>query len=98
VLRRIFGSKKDEVTKQWRMLRKNELYAFYSLPDIIQVIKSRRQTDRTCSTNGGSRNVYRRLMGKLEAKRPLRRSRRKWVDNIKMDLREVGRRARTRSI
>jgi hypothetical protein len=37
-----------------------------------------------------NRNVYRILMGELEGKRPLRRQRRRWVDNIKMDVREIG--------
>ena len=37
-----------------------------------------------------SRNAYRVLVGKLEVKRPLGRPRRRWEDNIKMDLREVG--------
>jgi hypothetical protein len=43
-----------------------------------------------CSTNGEKRNAYRVLMGKPEAKRPLGRPRRRWEDNIKMDLREMG--------
>jgi hypothetical protein len=42
VLRRIFGPKKDEVTGEWRRLHKKELYALYSSPNIIRVIKSRR--------------------------------------------------------
>jgi hypothetical protein len=42
VLRRIFGPKRDEVTGEWRRLHKKELYALYSLPNIIRVIKSRR--------------------------------------------------------
>jgi hypothetical protein len=45
---------------------------------------------RACSTNGESRNAYRILVGKPEGKRPLGRPRRMWVDNIKMDLREIG--------
>jgi hypothetical protein len=45
---------------------------------------------RTCSTNGENRNGYRLLVGKTEAKRPLGRPRRRWVDNIKIDLREIG--------
>jgi hypothetical protein len=43
-----------------------------------------------CSTNGGDEDVYRILVGKPEGKRPLGRPRRRWVDNIKMDLREIG--------
>jgi hypothetical protein len=45
---------------------------------------------RPCSTNGGKRNVYRLLMRKTEGKRPLGRPKRRWVDNIRMDLGEVG--------
>jgi hypothetical protein len=45
---------------------------------------------RACSTNGGKRNAYRILVGKPEGKKSLRRPIRRWVDNIKMDLREVG--------
>jgi hypothetical protein len=45
---------------------------------------------RACSTNGEKRNAYRILVGKPEGKRPLGRQRRKWVDNIKMDLRQIG--------
>jgi hypothetical protein len=44
----------------------------------------------TCGTNGGKRNVYRLLIGKPEGKRPLGRPRRRWIDNIKMDLLEIG--------
>jgi hypothetical protein len=43
-----------------------------------------------CSTNGEKRNAYRILVGNPERKRPLGRPRRRWVDNIKMDLREIG--------
>jgi hypothetical protein len=45
---------------------------------------------RACSTNGEKRNAYRILVGKLEGKRQLGRPRRRWVNNIKMDLREIG--------
>jgi hypothetical protein len=45
---------------------------------------------RECSTNGENRNAYRILVGKPEGKRPLGRPRRRWVDNITMDLREIG--------
>jgi hypothetical protein len=43
-----------------------------------------------CSTNGENRNAYRILLGKPERKRPLGRPRRRWMDNIRMDLREIG--------
>jgi hypothetical protein len=42
-----------------------------------------------CSTHGEKRNAYRILVGKPEVKRPLGRPRRRWEDNIKMDLEEV---------
>jgi hypothetical protein len=45
---------------------------------------------RACSTNGEKRNAYRILLGKPEGKRPQRRPRRRWVDNNKMHLREIG--------
>jgi hypothetical protein len=45
---------------------------------------------RACSTNGEKRNAYRILMGKPEGKRSLGRPRHRWVDNIKIDLREIG--------
>jgi hypothetical protein len=45
---------------------------------------------RACSTNEEKRNAYRILVGNPEGKRPLGRPRRRWVDNIKMDLREIG--------
>jgi hypothetical protein len=46
--------------------------------------------DRACSTNGAKRSACRILVGELEGKKPLGRLRRRWVDNIKMDLRETG--------
>jgi hypothetical protein len=45
---------------------------------------------RACSTNEGKRSAYRILVGKREGRRPLERPRLRWVDNIKMDLRETG--------
>jgi hypothetical protein len=45
----------------------------------------------SCSTKGEKRNAYRLLVGKPEGKRPLGRPRRRWVDNIRMNLGEVGR-------
>jgi hypothetical protein len=44
----------------------------------------------TCSTYGGERGVYRVLVGKLGGKRPLGKPRRKWEDNMRRDIQEVG--------
>jgi hypothetical protein len=91
VLRKIFGPKRDEVTGEWRRLHNKELYALYSSPNIIRVIKSRRLRWAGHVTRMGEwRGAYRALVGKPEGRRPLERPRRRWDDNIKMDLREVG--------
>jgi hypothetical protein len=91
VLRRIFGPKRDEVTREWRKLHNGELHNLYSTPDIIRHIKSRKMMwARHVTRMGEGRNVYRVLVGKPEGKRPLGRPRRRWEDGIKMDLREIG--------
>jgi hypothetical protein len=90
VLRRIFGPKRDEVTGGWRKLHNDELRHLYSLPSIIRMIKSRRMRwAGHVARMGEKRNSYRLLVGKPEGKRPLGRLRRRWVDNIKMDLLEI---------
>ncbi|KAJ4426496.1 hypothetical protein ANN_27310, partial [Periplaneta americana] len=91
VIRKIFGAKRDEVTGEWRKLHKAELHALYSSPDIIRNIKSRRlRWAGLVARMGESRNAYRVLVGRPEGKRRLGRPRRRWEDNIKMYLREVG--------
>jgi hypothetical protein len=63
----------------------------YSSPNIIRMIKSRRMRwAGHVARMGETRNGYRILVGKPEGKRPLGRPRRRWVDNIKMDLGEIG--------
>jgi len=90
VLRRIFGPKRDEVTGEWRKLHNEELNDLYFPPNIIWVMKSRRMTlPGHVARMGERRGVYRVLVRKPEEKRPLGRPRRRWVDNIKMDLQEV---------
>jgi hypothetical protein len=91
VLRRIFGPKRDEVTGEWRTLHNEELRDFYSSPSIIRIIKSSRMRWAAhVARTGEKRNAYRFLVGKPEGKRPLGRPRCRWVDNIRMDLGEVG--------
>ena len=91
VLRRIFGPKRDEVTGEWRKLHNEKLNVLYSSPNIVQVIKSRRMRwAEHVVRMGERRGVYRVLVGKREGKRPLGRPRRRWEDNIRMDLQEVG--------
>ena len=91
VLRRIFGPRRDEVTGEWRRLHNEDLNDLYSSPNILRVIKSRRMRwAGHVARLGEERGVYRVLVGKPEGRRPLGRPRRRWVDNIRMDLQEVG--------
>ena len=91
VLRRIFGPRRDEVTGEWRTTHNEELNDLYSSPNIVRVIKSRRMRwAGHVARMGVERRVYRVLVGKPEGKRPLGRPRLRWVDNIRMDLQEVG--------
>jgi hypothetical protein len=91
VLRRIFGPKEDEVTGEWRKLHNEELHNLYLSPDIIRQVKSRRMRwAGHVARMGEERKVYKVLMGKPEGKGPLGRSRRRWEDGIKMDLRQIG--------
>jgi hypothetical protein len=75
LLRRVFGPKRNEVTREWRKLYNS------------QVVED--EMGWACSTNGGKKNAYRLLVGKREGKRPLGRPIRRWVDNIRMYLAEV---------
>jgi hypothetical protein len=91
VLRRIFGPKRDGVTGGWRKLHNEELHNLCSSPRIIRIIKSRRMRwAGHVARMGEKRSVYRLLVGKPEGKRPLGRPRRRWIDNIKNGLLEIG--------
>jgi len=91
VLRRIFGPRRDKVRGEWRRLHNEELNDLYSSPNIVRVVKSSRIRGAAHVVHmGEEKGVYRVLVGKPEGKRPLGRPRLRWVDNIRMDLQEVG--------
>jgi hypothetical protein len=91
VLRRIFGPKTDEVTGEWRKLHNEELPDLYSWPSIIRIMKARtmRWTEHLARM-GEKRNAYILLVGKPEGRRTLGRPRRRFLDNIRKYLVEVG--------
>jgi hypothetical protein len=90
-VRSIFGPKRDEVTGEWRKLRKEELCDLYSSTSIIRIMKPRRtRWAGHVARMGEKRNAFRLLVGRPEGKGPLGRPRRMLVDNIRMDLGEVG--------
>jgi hypothetical protein len=91
VLRRIFGPKRDEVTGGWRKQHNEELHGLYSSPSIVRVIKARRMRwAGHVARMGEVRGTYNIFVRRPEGRRPLGRPRRRWEDNIKMGLREIG--------
>ena len=79
------------MTWEWRKLHNEELNDLYPLHNIVRVVKSRQMRWAGHVTRmGEDRGVHRVLVGKPEGKRPLGRPRRRWEDNIKMDLQDVG--------
>jgi hypothetical protein len=82
---------RDEVTGEWRKLHNEELHELFSSPSIIRIMKARgiRWVGHVARM-GENRNAYRLLVGKPEGRRPLGRPKRRWLDNIRMDLVDVG--------
>jgi hypothetical protein len=90
VLRRIFGPRGDEVTGGLRKLHNEELHNVYSSPSTIRMVKLRKMRwAGHVARMGEQRNAYRILVGNTERKRLLERPKQMWVDNIKIDLREI---------
>jgi len=91
VLKRLFGPKKDGLTREWRNLHNKELSDIYSSPNIIRGIKSRiMKWEGHVARMGERKGVCRVLVVKPEGKRPRGRLKRRREDDIKMDLQEVG--------
>jgi hypothetical protein len=90
VLKRIFGPKREEVTGERSKLNNEELNDLYSTPNIVRAINSRVRWARHVADMGKGRGVYRVLVGKPGWKGTTWKTRRKWEDNIKMVLQEVG--------
>jgi hypothetical protein len=91
VLRRIFGPKRDGVTGGWSKLHNEGLHSLCASPSIIRIINTRKMKwAGHVARMGEKRNVYRLLVGKPEGRRPIGRPRRRWMDNIEMDLLEIG--------
>ena len=89
MLRRIVDPIRDELTGEWRKLHNEELndqLTKYCTGDKIE----ENEMGGACSTYGEKRGVYKDLVGKPEGNRPLGSPRRRWQDNIKMQIQEVG--------
>ena len=88
----LIGPKRDGVTGEWRKLHNEELNDLYCSLNIVRVIKSGRMrwAGHVAHMEEG-RGVHKVLVVKPEGKRPLGRPRRRWENNIKVDLQEVGR-------
>jgi hypothetical protein len=90
VLRRIFKPNRDKVIRDWRHLNNGDLHNWYSSPNKIRMMKSRRiRRARHVARMGEKMNANRILVGKPEGMRPLGKPRRRWMDNIKKDGREI---------
>jgi len=88
VLRRIFGPKMDDVTREWEKLHNEELNELYSTQYYSGDKNQKSELGGTCSAYGGEERRIQGLVGKPLGRRPPGRPNRRWDDNIKMDLQE----------
>ena len=89
ILRRIFGPKRDE-NVEWRRLHNEELHSLYRSHNIVMVIKSRRlRWAGHVARMEECRSAFKIVISKPTGNRPLGRPRRRWEDNIRMDLEEI---------
>jgi hypothetical protein len=89
VLRRISGPKRDEVTGDWKVLYHEELRNLYSSPSVIRMIQSRRMRLAGHVARLGRRGTHIGYWWDSQKKRDHKKTKRRWVDNIKMDLRKI---------
>jgi len=89
MLRRIFGTKREEVAGSWRIVHKEGLHKLYASTNISRVVILRRMGwVGHVACMGEMRNIYKILIGEPEGNRLLRRPGYRWEDNIRMDLKE----------
>jgi hypothetical protein len=87
VLRRIYKPKRGEIIGGWRKRYGDEIHNLYSFPSIITITKSwRMRWEGNVARIGNNINAYRILEGKPDGNRLSGRSRRRWVNNIKIDF------------
>jgi len=88
LLRKISGTKTEELTWEWRRLHEEEIYNLNSIKNtrIIQVLKSRMRWARHVARMGGMRGAYKDLVGRPERKSSRGRPRHRWENNTKIDL------------
>jgi hypothetical protein len=85
---KVTGPKREEVAGGWRRLHNEGLYNLYASPDVTGVIKLRMMRwVEYVECMGEMRNVYKSLIRKPKEKRPFRRPKHRWEDNIRTDLR-----------
>ena len=79
------------MNREWKKLQNEELHSLYGSPNIVRVIRSKRlRWAGLVARMEGGRSAMKILTGKPTGKRPLGRPRRRWEDNITMDLKEIG--------